>query len=265
MNVDDSLPLQVIHEPREDNMIDIKAHMETQHGGVYSGFLKNIIYGGVDGVITTFAIVTASYAADLNVKTILVLGLSNVLADGFSMGFGDYASSYSERDLYVSERSKETIEYERNRDFETDELTQFYMQKGMSKEDSEAIVATLSKSSYKEIFIDHMMLLEFNMCEPDENQEIVKKAISTVVSFYVFGLFPLMIYIVARLINFHNKHFIFAWCTVVCAFTLFSIGAFGAYISKRPLVSGGMVTLSNGAIASALAYLIGYSMNTLLN
>jgi len=42
MNVDDSLPLQVIHEAPADNMIDIKAHMETQHGGVYSGFLKNI-------------------------------------------------------------------------------------------------------------------------------------------------------------------------------------------------------------------------------
>ena len=261
MNVDDSRPLQVIHEAP----IDIQTHVETQHGGVYSGFLRNIIYGVVDGVITTFAIVTASYAADLNVKTILVLGLSNVLADGFSMGFGDYASSYSERDLYISERKKEIIEYDRNRYFETDELTQLYMQKGMSREDSEAIVATLSNPYNKELFIDHMMMMEFNMCEPDENQEIMKKAISTVVSFYVFGLFPLTIYIVARLIHFHNKHFIFAWCTVVCAFTLFSIGAFGAHISKRPLISGGVVTLSNGAIASALAYLIGYSMNTLLN
>lgn len=237
--------------------IDISAHMEAQHGGKYTPFLKNIIYGGVDGVITTFAIVTASYAADLNVKTILILGLSNVLADGFSMGFGDYASSYSERDHFLTERAKESLEYEHNNAFETQELTQFYTEKGLSVEDSKAIVNILSKPNYKETFIDHMMLLEFNMCTPDDGVEIMKKAVSTTVSFYTFGLFPLMIYIIAKLVGFHNRDFIFAYCTVLCACTLFAIGAFGAYISKRPLLSGGLVTLTNGTIASALAYLIG--------
>ena len=237
--------------------IDISAHMEAQHGGKYTPFLKNIIYGGVDGVITTFAIVTASYAADLNVKTILILGLSNVLADGFSMGFGDYASSYSERDHFLTERAKESLEYEHNNAFETQELTQFYTEKGLSVEDSKAIVNILSKPNYKESCIDHLMLLEFNMCTPDDGVEIMKKAVSTTVSFYTFGLFPLMIYIIAKLVGFHNRNFIFAYCTVLCACTLFAIGAFGAYISKRPLLSGGLVTLTNGTIASALAYLIG--------
>ena len=237
--------------------IDMVSHIETHHGGKYTPFLKNIIYGGVDGVITTFAIVTASYAADLNVKTILILGLSNVLADGFSMGFGDYTSSYSERDHFLSEREKESFEYEHNNEFETQELTQFYTEKGLTWEDSNAIVKILSKPNYKEIFVDHMMLLEFNMSTPDDGVEIMKKALSTTISFYIFGLFPLMIYIIAKVVGFHNKDFIFAYCTMLCACTLFAIGALGAYISKRSLLSGGMMTLTNGTIASALAYLIG--------
>lgn len=245
------------------NTIDIESHMETQHGGACAGFLRNIIYGGVDGAITTFAIVTAGYAADLSVKTILVLGFSNLLADGFSMGFGDYASSYSERDLYVTERGKESKEYQENPEFEKRELVQFYLQRGLSQEDSESIVNVLFK--YKEPFVDHMMLLEFNMSAPDDTREILHKAMSTVMSFYVFGLFPLLVYILAECIGFQNKDFIFASCTLTCATTLFGIGALGAYISKRPIVSGGVVTLTNGALASSLAYLIGYSVNLLLN
>lgn len=248
----------------EYSAVDIAAHMEVQHGGKYAPFLKNIIYGGIDGVITTFAIVTASYAADLNVKTILILGLSNVLADGFSMGFGDYASSYSERDHFLSERAKESNEYEDNKEFETQEMIEFYKDKGVSSDDSNTIVRVLSKPIYKEVFIDHMMLLEFNMCTPDSTTEIMNKATCTTASFYVFGLFPLTVYMVSKFVGFNNRHFIFAYCTVLCGFTLFSIGALGAYISKRPLLSGGAVTLANGALASGLAYIIGATLSRAL-
>ena len=243
---------------------DVRLHIETEHGGKFSCFIKNIIFGGVDGVITTFAIITASYAADLNIKTILILGLSNVLADGFSMGFGDYASSYSERESYISEREKEVYEYDQNKSSEIDELIDLYKAKGLNQTDAESIVNILVKDENKNIFIDHMMLLELNMCDPDSHSKIMNKAFTTVLSFYVFGFIPLFTYIVAKMMSVQNRHIVFSYTCIVCGITLFIIGALSSYITKQSLLKGGLITLTNGTTASVLAYFIGYSLNKIL-
>ena len=55
-------------------------------------FLAEYVYGGIDGIITTFAIIAASLGASLSPATILILGLSNVIADGYSMSIARYES-----------------------------------------------------------------------------------------------------------------------------------------------------------------------------
>ena len=253
--------MESILEENANHHVDINDHLETEHGSRYSVYIKNIIFGGIDGVITTFAIITASYAADLNIKTVLILGLSNVLADGFSMGFGEYASSCSEMKHFRSEQKKELKEYEDNFNYERQELVELYMLKGLNEADANALVDILSKPKNKDIFIDNMMLLELNIPTPDDHKEVITKSIITCVSFYLFGLFPLIVYILAKLVSFQNKEFIYGYTCIVCAITLFSIGCIGSYISKQSIVSGGLITLSNGVIASSLAYFVGYILN----
>lgn len=59
-------------------------------------FLPEFVYGGIDGTITTFAIVTGSIGAGFSSTVILILGFANLLADGFSMAVGNYLSRKSE-------------------------------------------------------------------------------------------------------------------------------------------------------------------------
>lgn len=59
-------------------------------------YLPECVYGGVDGLVTTFAIVTASMGIGASAGVILVLGVANVLADAWSMGSSDYLSSHAE-------------------------------------------------------------------------------------------------------------------------------------------------------------------------
>jgi VIT1/CCC1 family predicted Fe2+/Mn2+ transporter len=63
--------------------------------------LREFVYGGMDGAVTTFAVVTGAAGANLSVNIILILGFANVLADGFSMAVGSYLSEKSEQDLSV--------------------------------------------------------------------------------------------------------------------------------------------------------------------
>lgn len=66
---------------------------------ILSKYIKDIIFGANDGIITTFAVVAGAMGASLSVKIILILGFSNLLADGFSMGAGNYLGSRSEREV----------------------------------------------------------------------------------------------------------------------------------------------------------------------
>lgn len=69
----------------------IKQHFED--------YLGEFVYGGIDGAVTTFAVVAGATGARFDTKVLLVLGFANLIADGFSMGVGSYLSSKSEIEL----------------------------------------------------------------------------------------------------------------------------------------------------------------------
>lgn len=66
---------------------------------VRPGFLKAAVFGANDGIVTTFAVVAGVAGAGLDSRIILILGVANLLADGFSMGVGDYLGEKAEADL----------------------------------------------------------------------------------------------------------------------------------------------------------------------
>lgn len=57
---------------------------------INSLYYPQFVYGSIDGIITTFAIIAGSLGGNLGRIAILVLGISNVLADGYSMGVSSY-------------------------------------------------------------------------------------------------------------------------------------------------------------------------------
>ena len=59
--------------------------------------LRDIVYGGLDGTVTTFAVMAGATGADLPSRIIIILGLANLFADGFSMGMGAYMGEKSEQ------------------------------------------------------------------------------------------------------------------------------------------------------------------------
>jgi vacuolar iron transporter family protein len=65
----------------------------------FKKYLPEFVYGGIDGAVTTFAIVAGVVGASLSPTIILILGFANVFADGFSMGISNYLSQASENDL----------------------------------------------------------------------------------------------------------------------------------------------------------------------
>ena len=67
-------------------------------------YLAEFIYGGIDGTVTTFAIVAGAVGASLSPAIILILGFANLFADGFSMAISNYLSNKSQSDLYSNHK-----------------------------------------------------------------------------------------------------------------------------------------------------------------
>lgn len=59
---------------------------------IFRHYLRDLIYGANDGIITTFAVVAGVAGADLETPVVLILGFANLVADGFSMGASNYLS-----------------------------------------------------------------------------------------------------------------------------------------------------------------------------
>jgi VIT1/CCC1 family predicted Fe2+/Mn2+ transporter len=72
-------------------------HVEpTDLIGTARHYIRDLVYGANDGVITTFAVVAGVTGGTLEPVAVLVVGAANLLADGLSMGVGNYHGIRSE-------------------------------------------------------------------------------------------------------------------------------------------------------------------------
>ncbi|MBD3188849.1 hypothetical protein GF325_18615, partial [Candidatus Bathyarchaeota archaeon] len=213
-------------------------------------------------IITTFAVVAGVEGAKLIIGVILVLGVANLLADGISMGIGDYLSTKSEREYQKREREREMWEVENYPEGEKLEMVELYEDKGMKKEDAEAMVDIMSK--YKDTWVDIMMVEELGILE--DNDSPLNNAIATFLSFLAFGSIPLVSYILALMIPglSSNKILLFVLAIILTCITLFVLGALKTQFTGKKVLIAGLEMLLVGGGAAAAAYFIGFLLNFLV-
>lgn len=182
-------------------MSDLAAHLRDEHRmGKVQEFLKEIVYGGNDGIVTTFAIVAgfagagAEGAAEVGAVAVLLFGLANLFADATAMGLGAYLSARSEQDVYRANRMKELYEIEHNPAMERAETLQILKEKGVDIEDAVAMADILERNP--EFMADFMMQYELGMADPTGDSPAMS-GLATFIAFVVFGAAPLLPYFVA--------------------------------------------------------------------
>ncbi len=73
-------------------------------GRLAGHYLPDLVYGANDGIITTFAVVSGVVGASLSERVIVILGLANLVADGFSMGASNYLARRSQPEEDLADR-----------------------------------------------------------------------------------------------------------------------------------------------------------------
>ena len=210
------------------------------------GVLRDVVYGGIDGSVTTFAIVAGVAGAGLSPFVIVALGLANVLADGFSMAAGNYSGTKAELDNIHRIRTIEERHIRLYPDGERNEVREILAQKGLSGQVLDE--ATDAITANHDNWINLMIEGEYGLGSVDPHP--LKAAMATFFAFLVTGMIPLLPF----LLSVSNAFIVSAWMTVG---VFFAIGAMKSRWSLALWWRSGTETLLIGGAAAAIAYWVG--------
>ena len=245
--------------------MELDSHLEENHAGSSAKYIKNFIFGGLDGIITTFSIIAASIGANLSHKNIIILSIANLLADAISMGLGEYISSRFEDNYVNSEYQKELNEFDNNFDYEKSEMIELYQKEGITLEDSNKIVDILtSNPEYKSIFLKYMVKMELGLDLPDPEFNIKKAGLTTGLSFVGFGFVPIIFFLIFYWTDYQNDTNIFIVLTIVSFIALFILGLLQSHITKQNKLKNSIVFVLFGFSAFITAFLVGYGLESLI-
>lgn len=208
--------------------------------------LRDVIYGAIDGAVTTFAIVAGVVGAELPTKVIIALGIANVLADGFSMAAGNYSGTKAELDDAKRLRAVEERHVRTEPEGERAELREILAQKGLKGDVLEAAVDAIAED--RKTWIDLMLVEEYGLSPIDPHP--MRAAQATFLAFLAAGMVPLLPYLVGIEDAFH-------WSIAMTALTFFAVGTLKSRWSLAPWWRSGCETLAIGGVAAGIAYYVG--------
>ena len=225
----------------------------------FEKYLGEFVYGGIDGCVTTFAVVAGSVGAGLESAVIIILGFANLLADGFAMSVGAYLSSKSNKDNYDKHRQVELWEVEHMPDSEKEEIREIYRAKGFTGDLLEKVVQVIT--SDKNRWVDEMMKDELEMMKDDKSPLYIGGV--TYLSFLLIGLIPLIIYVVDYFNPLNQDLFLTASILTAIGFAI--IGLLKAYVNQTRFWKGVLETLLLGGIAATVAYFVGDLLESIIS
>jgi vacuolar iron transporter family protein len=230
----------------------IEAIAARLSAGPRHNYLRDWIYGGIDGSVTTFAVVSGVVGARLSPWIILVMGFANLFADGFSMAASNFLGTRAEHEDL---KRLEAIEY-RHVDLapegEREEVRQIFHRKGFAGEELTRLVDLITSDRAR--WVRTMLTEEYGL--PQEVRSPWMAAITTLSAFIVCGLVPLLPYLFGS-----NDALVLSM--IMTGSVFFAIGSVKSRWSTSVWWSSGLSTLGVGAIAAGLAYGAGLLLNHL--
>jgi VIT1/CCC1 family predicted Fe2+/Mn2+ transporter len=236
--------------------LDLQKHRAEVHGfGRLQENLRQIVFGGNDGIVTTFAVVAGFAGAqaegvlEIGTLAVLLFGFANLFADATSMGLGEFLSSRSERDVYYKIRRQELTAIEERPMAERAEVLAILDHRGVNDVDAAQFVDVLERNP--DMMADFMMSYEFGLSDPEDDNPTVN-GIYIFFSFLVFGLVPLVPYLLLPADA--STFYVSSFATFVA---LFALGMLRWYATLERLVACLSETVLVGVVCAVVAYSVG--------
>ena len=238
----------------ETNKIGTKPKVST-----LTEYFTEVIYGGIDGIVTTFAVVAGFSGAALSTDTttqltfmvVLLFGLANLFADAASMGLGNFLSVRSEKDLYNITRGKEEEKLKDDPAHEVLVTKSIMLEKGFSETDADTLVGIYQKNP--EYWTDFLMNHKLEMSDPRGTNPVLTGT-ATFLSFLLFGAIPLLPFIFMET---EVADVAFSYSLIGTFIALVLLGILKWRVIGVSLSSALFEVIVVGSVAAGLAYYVG--------
>lgn len=224
---------------------------QTQHN------VSDAVLGGIDGCITTFAVVSGSVGAGFPSSVAVILGFANLFADGFSMATSNYESIRAEEEYHDAIKNAEKMHIREIPEGEKEEIRQIFKAKGFEDEILESIIKTITKD--ENVWLDVMLAEEHGIAKISPSPW--RSALVTFLAFVLVGTFPLIPYLIP---SFEIKEQ-FIVSALLAGMMFFLIGMYKNITRAKPSFFSGIRTLLTGGAAATLAYVTAYILRELFN
>lgn len=215
-------------------------------------YLGQFVFGGIDGSVTTFAVVAGATGAGLESSVVIILGFANLLADGFSMSVGSYLSARSEQDEYEKQRRRKHRRIADQPAEQTAAVREIFAAKGLEGDALEQVTRaiTADRNRWADVLMNEKPGLARSGKPP------LRMAAATFAAFVLVGVIPLLPYVADYLVPVPRRYLFVSSCLLTSlAFGL--VGFLKTYVTETNHWKGVAETLLLGAAAATLAYFVG--------
>lgn len=213
--------------------------------------IGDIMLGGVDGLVTTFAVIAGSTGGRLPTATVLILGTANLVADGFSMAASNYLGTRSRQQAVARARADEARQIANYPEGERREIREIYARKGLDDDTLERVVAQVTADPT--VWVETMLAEELRL--NDAVVHPLKAALATFGAFVLCGVIPLMPYLRGS-----TRDPLLVSVTMALV-GFFALGAGKGLVLEREWQRSGLMTMAIGGAAAALAYAVGAALH----
>jgi VIT1/CCC1 family predicted Fe2+/Mn2+ transporter len=225
----------------------IRQRLRAEHKHSYLG---DAVLGGIDGCVTTFAVVAGAVGGGFSSLVVIVLGFANLIADGFSMAVSNYQGTKSQQEQVDEARRSEEEQISQHPEGEREEIRQIFATKGFEGAVLDEVVEVITQD--RTVWVNTMLVEELGL--QIESPSPLRAALTTFAAFLLVGLFPLLPFVVPGV----EPAIVFPTSIVITAIAFFGIGLAKGVVLKRSALRAGFETLLMGGGAAVLAYLVGF-------
>lgn len=226
----------------------VKLRLQSQTGRQHP-YVRDFIFGAIDGAVTTFAVVAGVAGAGLSTGVIVIMGVANLVADGFSMAASNFLGTRAEREQLDRIQAMEERHIATVPEGEREEIRQIFQQKGFEGELLEQVVEVVTGD--KQRWVNTMLMEEHGLSLSPISPW--KAGAATMAAFVLAGLLPILPFLIVQLIGIPLPH-PFLYSSLLTAVAFFLVGATKSVFVDRHWLTCGLETLLVGGIAAALAY-----------
>lgn len=212
--------------------------------------IREVVFGFNDGLVSTVGFIMGVSAALPDPRIVLIAGLAEILAGGFSMFFGAYLSSKNQREFFESEIARERFEMEQMPEKEKEEIRRIYAAKGFFGAELEAVVRRIT--SDPKVWLKCMMEEELGLIYESMDNPL-KVGFLTGFSFMTAGIIPILPFVYAASGTAMLQAVLFS------AASLFAVGVLKTFLTRKNWIKSGLESLGIGLLASGLGYFFGWA------